>query len=66
MSEAAAQLTIEPYLIEVPDTLADEIADLAEALSMRLGEEPKDVRRGLEIAILSRGIAAIRNEEGKR
>ena len=61
-----SRVPIEPYAIKVPDALAVVLDELVERVSRRTGERPKDVRRGLEIAVLSRGVALLRGEEGMR
>lgn len=57
---------LEPYAIKVPDPVAKEIDDLVEAVSARTGETPDQVRRGVEISVLCRGVDALKSQEGKR
>ena len=56
----------EPYLIEVPDILADRIAAAVERVARRTGETVDEVRRGCEISVLKRGLDAFEGEEGVR
>jgi hypothetical protein len=66
-SERPGVATVEPYVIAVPDLLAEEIHGEVTRMQARLGGEHVDhVRRCVEIAVLKRGIAALRGEEGKR
>lgn len=66
MNTAARRPLLDPYAVQIPEELVPEIDDLVNAVSARLGEPPADVRRGVEITILKRGIAALRGAEGKR
>lgn len=60
------EVRLEPYRIKVPDPIVKEIDDLVEATSARTGETPEQVRRGVEVSVLCRGIDALKREEGRR
>jgi hypothetical protein len=57
---------LEPRQIAVPDAMMLEFDRLVELVSARLGEPPEDVRRGVEISVLARGIERLKSEEGLR
>lgn len=60
--------TLEPYLMPVPPVQADEIAELVDTTAKRLGGEHcvDQIRKLVESAVLKRGIASLKGEEGKR
>jgi hypothetical protein len=43
-----------------------DLEELVARTAARLGERPDQTRRAVEIAVLSRGMAAIRKDEGGR
>jgi hypothetical protein len=55
-----------PRTIVVPDVMEKDLEELVERTARRLGERPEQTRRAVEIAVLSRGMAAIRKDEGGR
>lgn len=57
---------VEPRQISVPDVIMAELDRLVELVSARLGESPEQVRRGVEVSVLARGIERIKSEEGLR
>jgi hypothetical protein len=57
---------VEPYQITVPPGLVASVDQMVERVSRRTGERPASVRRGVEIAIVTRGLVALVNEEGAR
>lgn len=64
--QAAQARRLEPYAIPVPDLLAEEIDGVVELVAARLGEPPEAARRVVEVALLQRGIEALKSAEGKR
>ena len=57
---------VEPYLIPVPDLVADRIARMVERVARRTGELTDKVRRACEISVLTRWLDAFEGEEGLR
>lgn len=56
----------DPYLIPVPDIVADRIARMVERVARRTGESTDKVRRACELSVLTRGLDAFEGEEGLR
>jgi hypothetical protein len=52
-----------PRTIVVPDVIAHDLEELVERTAARLGERPEQTRRAVELAVLARGIAAVRKDE---
>lgn len=48
--------------VVVPPSFADELDRLAVAFASRTGEALEDVRRGVELSVLRRGIEALKRE----
>lgn len=60
----AASRPLRPAIVLAPLQI-EQVDQLVEATSRRTGERPEDVRRAVEIAIITRGIAALQEELGK-
>jgi hypothetical protein len=56
----------EPYLIPVPDIVADRIDRMIQRVARRTGEPTDKVRRACELSVLTRGLDAFEGEEGLR
>lgn len=58
----APELPMQLDRVKVPPQLLSEIDRLVERVAARTGEPPALCRRGVEIAVLTRGVAALREE----
>jgi hypothetical protein len=63
---AVEKLGIGPYRITVPAALVDDFDEMVDLVARRTGERADDVRRGVEQAVLARGLASLRSDEGWR
>lgn len=52
----------DPIVIVIPPTTVALLAQLAERMARVTGESVGDVRRGVELSVLSRGCAAVQAE----
>lgn len=55
-----------PATIALPPRLERDFEVLVAEVATTLGEPPARARRAVEIAVLAKGIAAVRRENGKR